>query len=61
MVKEVLKRLIYDAKLKINLKKSKFFKQEAKILEMIVSKTKVRMNLMKVEAIKNWPQLIDRK
>jgi hypothetical protein len=61
LVKEVLKRLIYDAGLRINLKKSKFFKQEAKILGMVVSKTEVQMDPMKVETINNWLQPIDKK
>jgi hypothetical protein len=60
-VKEVLRRLTYDAGLRINPKKCKFFRTEAKILGIIVSKEGTCMYPMKVEAIVRWPQPMDGK
>jgi hypothetical protein len=55
-VKKVLERLTYIAGLRLRLKKCKFFKTEARVLGFIVSRTGIRMDPKKVDAILNWPQ-----
>ena len=60
-VKEVLERITYDAGLRICFKKCKFFKTEARVLGMMVSRTGVMMDPKKIETIVNWPLPIDGK
>lgn len=60
-VLEVLKALTYEAGLRLNLKKCKFFVREAKILGSIVSGKGIRMDPLKIKAIMNWPQPTDAK
>ena len=52
----IFEKLICN-KLVINGKKSEFFMEEIHFLGHIVSKDGVRMDLTKVEAIVNWPDL----
>jgi hypothetical protein len=50
----VMKRLQQE-KLLINMKKSSFMKTELIYLGFVISANKLRINLDKVEVIKNWP------
>jgi type III secretory pathway component EscU len=50
----VMKRLQQE-KLLINMKKSSFMKTELIYLGFVISTDKLRMDLDKVEVIKNWP------
>jgi hypothetical protein len=53
-VKRFLELLTYTSELRINMKKSKFFKTSARILGMMVSRDGIRMDPRKIEAITNW-------
>ena len=53
-VKKVLEVITYEAGLRIRFKKCKFFKTEARVLGMIVSREGIRMDPQKIEAIVNW-------
>jgi hypothetical protein len=51
-----LEKITYEANLRINMKKSKFFKTEARILRTIASRTGLKMDPKKIEVIVNWPR-----
>jgi len=61
MVKQVLEKITYEAGLRIRLKKCKFFRTEARLLGMSVSRDGVRMDPQKVTAILNWSKPVDGK
>ena len=50
----VMKRL-HQEKLLINIKKSSFMKTELIYLGFVISENELRMDLDKVDVIKNWP------
>jgi hypothetical protein len=54
-VLEVLKKLTYDANLRIRLKKCIFFAKEARVLGSIISSDSIRMDPLKIKSIGNWP------
>jgi len=60
-VKNVLKRITYDAGLRIRFNKCKFFKTEARVLGIIVSREGLQMDPKKIDAIINWPRPVDGK
>jgi len=60
-VQRILEKITYEAKLKLQLKKCKFFRKEARVLGSIVSENGIRMDPMKVKAILGWPEPEDGK
>lgn len=60
-VKEVLELITYKAGLRLRLKKCIFFKKEARLLGMILSREGIRMDPAKVKAILNWERPMDGK
>ena len=61
MVKTILEKITYEAGLRVRLSKCKFFKTEAKVLGMMVSREGIRMDPKKIESIASWPQPKDGK
>jgi hypothetical protein len=55
-VKRVLEKITYEANLRINIKKNKFFKTEARMLRTIALQTGLKMDPKKIEVIVNWPR-----
>jgi hypothetical protein len=60
-VLRILKRLTYDAGLKINFKKCQFFCSEVKLLGRIITRDGIKVDPEKAEALRNWPRPLDGK
>jgi transposase InsO family protein len=60
-VLEVLQVLTDTGRLRLKMKKCKFFKTEARVLGFLVSRDGVRMDPKKVKAIAEWPRPVDGK
>ncbi|MCO5599472.1 hypothetical protein L7F22_053576 [Adiantum nelumboides] len=52
---KIIFQVLTDNKLYVNQKKSEFFLQEIQYLGHIISKNGIRMDLAKLEVIKDWP------
>ena len=44
-----------ETKLKLNLKKCKFFQTQIKLLGHVITKNKIMMDPIKIDKVKNWP------
>ena len=60
-VLEVLEVLTNRGRLRLKMKKCKFFKKEARVLGFLVTRDGVKMDPKKVKAIAEWPKPIDGK
>ena len=60
-VLEVLKVLTDEGRLRLRLKKCKFFKTEARVLGFLVTREGVKMDPRKIKAIAEWPKPKDGK
>lgn len=60
-VLEVLKKLTYEANLRLRLSECKLFKKEMRVLGYIVNKYGIKMDPKKSKAILEWPRPIDGK
>ena len=54
-VLRILERVTYDANLRLNLKKCKFFQKKALVLGYICTPNGIRVDPLKSDAIRNWP------
>ncbi len=60
-VLEVLQVLTDNGRLRLKMKKCKFFKTEARILGFLINRDGVKMDPKKVKAIAEWPRPVDGK
>ena len=60
-VLEVLKKITYEANLRLRLRKCKFFRTDARILGYLITREGIKMDPHKVQSILNWPKPVDGK
>jgi hypothetical protein len=60
-VKRILDLITYKARIKLQLKKCRFFQRQARILGSMMSQGEVKMDPKKVKAILKWPEPKDGK
>jgi hypothetical protein len=60
-VLDILKKITYDAGLRLRLEKCKFFQSEARVLGFLLTREGLKMDPGKVRAIVNWPRPSDAK
>ena len=60
-VLKVLEVLTYDAGLRLQLKKCKFFCTEVRVLGSLLTRQEIKMDALKIKAITDWPRPTDGK